>query len=115
MEEATIGMGSLLKKSMTGGLETQWRTFPGSFHASDRDQWTSGCINLAPCWFLQGREVSTALSPECYCSCGHFSHTGYHRPMDSSPRCRPPSEEKVVLRLLYLCSEQHCCPRQLFG
>ncbi|KAG2033073.1 hypothetical protein BDR03DRAFT_1014629 [Suillus americanus] len=35
MEEATIGMGSLLKKSMTGGPDTQWRTFPGNFHASN--------------------------------------------------------------------------------
>ncbi|KAG1887201.1 hypothetical protein F4604DRAFT_1675212 [Suillus subluteus] len=43
MEDATIGMGSLLMKSMTSGLDTQWRTFPG-------------CINLAPCWFMQGRE-----------------------------------------------------------
>ncbi|KAG1866110.1 hypothetical protein F4604DRAFT_1928112 [Suillus subluteus] len=56
MEDATIGMGSLLMKSMTSGLDTQWRTFPGSFHVSDRHQLTPGCINLAPCWFMQGWE-----------------------------------------------------------
>ncbi|KAG1837770.1 hypothetical protein F4604DRAFT_1942052 [Suillus subluteus] len=56
MEDATIGMGSLLMKSMTSGLDTQWRTFPGNFHASNRHQLTPGCINLAPCWFMQGRE-----------------------------------------------------------
>ncbi|KAG1853047.1 hypothetical protein F4604DRAFT_1933505 [Suillus subluteus] len=56
MEDATIGMGSLLMKSMTSGLDTQWRTFPGNFHASDRHQLTPGCINLAPCWFMQGQE-----------------------------------------------------------
>ncbi|KAG1887850.1 hypothetical protein F4604DRAFT_1501842, partial [Suillus subluteus] len=61
MEDATIGMGSLLMKSMTSGLDTQWRTFPGNFHASDRCQLTPGCINLAPCWFMQGREVSLLL------------------------------------------------------
>ncbi|KAG2030728.1 hypothetical protein BDR03DRAFT_1016831 [Suillus americanus] len=56
MEEATIGMGSLLKKSMTSGPGTQWRTFPGNFHTSNCHQLTPGCINLAPCWFQQGRE-----------------------------------------------------------
>ncbi|KAG2031183.1 hypothetical protein BDR03DRAFT_876534, partial [Suillus americanus] len=90
MEEATIGMGSLLKKSMTSGLDTQWRTFPGNFHTSDRHQLTPGCINLAPCWFQQGREVSTASSPECSCSCRHSSHMGFHQPMGSPLRCQPP-------------------------
>ncbi|KAG2064947.1 hypothetical protein BDR04DRAFT_1122208 [Suillus decipiens] len=53
MEEATIGIGSLLKKSMTSGPDTQWRTFTENFHASDQHQLTPGCISLAPCWFLQ--------------------------------------------------------------
>ncbi|KAG1769708.1 hypothetical protein EV702DRAFT_1049591 [Suillus placidus] len=47
MEEATIGMGYLLKKSMTKGLQTKWRMIPGYFHAS----------NQAPCWFQQGQEL----------------------------------------------------------
>ncbi|KAG1843424.1 hypothetical protein C8R48DRAFT_678765 [Suillus tomentosus] len=56
MEEATIGMGHLLKTSMTSGEETHWRTYAGYFHKSDRDPLTPGCINMAPCWFQQGRE-----------------------------------------------------------
>ncbi|KAG0694592.1 hypothetical protein DFH29DRAFT_880622 [Suillus ampliporus] len=56
MEEATVGMGYLLKKSMTSGQETKWRTFSGYFHMSDRRPVTLGCINIAPCWFQQGRE-----------------------------------------------------------
>ncbi|KAG1855365.1 hypothetical protein DFJ58DRAFT_841156 [Suillus subalutaceus] len=48
--------GPFWMKSMTSGLDTQWRTFPGNFHASDQRQLTPGCINLAPCWFMQGRE-----------------------------------------------------------
>ncbi|KAG0694176.1 hypothetical protein DFH29DRAFT_1006568 [Suillus ampliporus] len=35
MEEATVGMGYLLKKSMTSGQQTKWRTFSGYFHMSD--------------------------------------------------------------------------------
>ncbi|KIK32178.1 hypothetical protein CY34DRAFT_44078, partial [Suillus luteus UH-Slu-Lm8-n1] len=53
-------MGSHLTKSMSSGQDTQWRTFAGNFHTSDRQQLIPGCINLAPCWFQQGREVSTA-------------------------------------------------------
>ncbi|KAG1794826.1 uncharacterized protein HD556DRAFT_1442610 [Suillus plorans] len=56
MEEATIGMGHLLKTSMTSGEETHWRTYAGYFHKSDRRPLTPGCINMAPCWFQQGRE-----------------------------------------------------------
>ncbi|KAG1887752.1 hypothetical protein F4604DRAFT_1916572 [Suillus subluteus] len=44
----------------TGGEETQWRTFPEYFHMSDRRPLTPGCINIAPCWFQQGREVRPA-------------------------------------------------------
>ncbi|KAG1844902.1 hypothetical protein C8R48DRAFT_617675 [Suillus tomentosus] len=62
MEEATIGMGHLLKTSMTSGEETHWRTYAGYFHKSDRDPLTPGCINMAPCWFQQGREVRPAFS-----------------------------------------------------
>ncbi|KAG2114327.1 uncharacterized protein F5147DRAFT_650105 [Suillus discolor] len=40
MEDATVSMGHLLKTSMTGGEETQWRTFPGYFHHSNQ-----GAIN----------------------------------------------------------------------
>ncbi|KAG2087517.1 uncharacterized protein F5147DRAFT_781281 [Suillus discolor] len=78
MEEATVGMGHLLKTSMTGGEETQWRTFPGYFHHSNRGPLIPGCINMAPCWFQQGREpygfpptsvfapeVSATLKGEC--------------------------------------------------
>ncbi|KAG1805325.1 uncharacterized protein BJ212DRAFT_1486445 [Suillus subaureus] len=61
MEEATIGMGSLLKESMTSGPDTQWRTFLRNFHASDRHKLTPGYINLAPCWFLQGQEPHSFL------------------------------------------------------
>ncbi|KAG1866914.1 hypothetical protein F4604DRAFT_1585336 [Suillus subluteus] len=63
MEDTTIGMGSLLMKSMTSGLDTQWRTFPGNFHASNRRQLIPGCINLAPCWFMQGQEAD-GFTPE---------------------------------------------------
>ncbi|KAG2075577.1 hypothetical protein BDR04DRAFT_1114745 [Suillus decipiens] len=56
VEEATIGIGSLLKKSMTSGTDTQWRTFPRNFHTSNHHRLTPGCINLAPCWFQQGQE-----------------------------------------------------------
>jgi hypothetical protein len=61
MADATIGMGSLLKNSMTSGLDTWWRTFPGNFHNSDSHELMPGCINLAPCWFQQDQEVSIAL------------------------------------------------------
>ncbi|KAG1852526.1 hypothetical protein F4604DRAFT_1686629 [Suillus subluteus] len=60
MEEATVSMGYLLKTSMTGGEETKWRTFPEYFHMSDWRPLTPGCINIAPCWFQQGREVRLA-------------------------------------------------------
>ncbi|KAG1720613.1 hypothetical protein EDD22DRAFT_854601, partial [Suillus occidentalis] len=56
MVESTIGMGSLLRQSMSSGPDTQWRTFPRNFHTSDREQLIPGCINLAPCWFQQGQE-----------------------------------------------------------
>ncbi|KAG0693556.1 hypothetical protein DFH29DRAFT_881367 [Suillus ampliporus] len=56
MEEAMVGMGHLLKKSMTSGQETKWRTFSGYFHMSNCHPVTPGCINIAPCWFQQGRE-----------------------------------------------------------
>ncbi|KAG2068610.1 hypothetical protein BDR04DRAFT_1119598 [Suillus decipiens] len=54
MADATIGMGSLLKNSMTSGPDTQWRTFTGNFYNSNGQKLTPGCINLAPCWFQQG-------------------------------------------------------------
>ncbi|KAG0694102.1 hypothetical protein DFH29DRAFT_880938 [Suillus ampliporus] len=56
MEEATVSMGYLLKKSMTSGQETKWRTFSRYFHMSDRRPVTPGCINIASCWFQQGQE-----------------------------------------------------------
>ncbi|KAG1775260.1 hypothetical protein EV702DRAFT_1199580 [Suillus placidus] len=69
MEEATIGMGPLLTKSMSSAPDTQWRTFPGHFHASDCHRLTSGCINLAPYWFQQGQEphglpLANGFTPE---------------------------------------------------
>ncbi|KAG2134167.1 uncharacterized protein EDB93DRAFT_1092909 [Suillus bovinus] len=60
---------------MTSGPGSQWRTFPRNFHTGDQHQFTPGCINLAPCWFQQGREISTA-SPECSCSCRHSTLKG---------------------------------------
>ncbi|KAG0693024.1 hypothetical protein DFH29DRAFT_881794 [Suillus ampliporus] len=60
MEEATVSMGYLLKKSMTSGQQTKWRTFSGYFHMSDCRPLTPGCINIAPCWFQQGQEYLTA-------------------------------------------------------
>ncbi|KAG1728248.1 uncharacterized protein EDB91DRAFT_1086133 [Suillus paluster] len=56
MEAATVGMGYLLKTSITSGQESNWRTFSGHFHMSDCRLLTPGCINIAPCWFQQGRE-----------------------------------------------------------
>ncbi|KAG0693895.1 hypothetical protein DFH29DRAFT_1006832 [Suillus ampliporus] len=61
MEEATVGMGYLLKKSMTSGQETKWRTFSRYFHTSDRCPITPGCINIAPCWFQQGQEFPSLM------------------------------------------------------
>jgi hypothetical protein len=107
IEEATISMGSLLQKSMTGGMDTKWRIFLGNSHTSDWQQLTPGCINLAPCWFQQGWEVSTASSPECPCSCRCSSHIVFHRPMDSPPRCQSHWKEKMVPMSYYLCSVQH--------
>ncbi|KAG2132111.1 hypothetical protein DEU56DRAFT_757444 [Suillus clintonianus] len=62
MEEATAGMSFLLKKSMSSAQQTNWRTYAGHFHlgnqslVGDRPPVTPGCINVAPCWFHQGRE-----------------------------------------------------------
>ncbi|KAG1730099.1 uncharacterized protein EDB91DRAFT_1252759 [Suillus paluster] len=56
MAAATVGMGYLLKTSITSGQESNWRTFSGHFHMSDCHLLTPGCINIAPCWFQQGRE-----------------------------------------------------------
>ncbi|KAG1873175.1 hypothetical protein F4604DRAFT_1925671 [Suillus subluteus] len=72
MEQSTIGMGSLLGKSMTSGPDTQWRTVLGNFHTSDQPQLIPGCINLAPSGFSKAR-----------------SHMGFQRPMDLPPRCQP--------------------------
>ncbi|KAG2139256.1 hypothetical protein DEU56DRAFT_698823, partial [Suillus clintonianus] len=57
MEQATVNMGHLLKKSMTNGQQTKWRTFSKYFHSSNGSPLTPGCINIAPCWFQQGHEV----------------------------------------------------------
>ncbi|KAG2062558.1 hypothetical protein BDR04DRAFT_1165010 [Suillus decipiens] len=54
MVDATIGMGSLLKNSMTSGPDTQWKTFTRNFYNSNSHELTPGCINLAPFWFQQG-------------------------------------------------------------
>jgi hypothetical protein len=56
MYTATLGMSHHLRKSVTRGAG-QWRTNGANFHATDGADVTPGCINIAPCWFQQGREV----------------------------------------------------------
>jgi hypothetical protein len=63
MQSATMNMSDLLKKSVTSGKATKWRTHQSNFHESPGDILTPGCINISPCWFQQGREVSLY----CYC------------------------------------------------
>jgi hypothetical protein len=63
MYNATIGMGNLLKQSITTGKtstgqSSKWRTHSSNFYAAQEPQLTPGCINISPCWFQQGHEVS---------------------------------------------------------
>ncbi|KAG1901136.1 uncharacterized protein F5891DRAFT_1187832 [Suillus fuscotomentosus] len=55
MYTATLGMSHHLRKSVTHGA-SQWRTNGANFHATDGADVTPRCINIAPCWFQQGRE-----------------------------------------------------------
>jgi hypothetical protein len=63
MYAATVGMGDLLKKSITAGKAGLWRTDHLSFHEGADERLTPGCINLSPCWFQQGHEVRQTCSP----------------------------------------------------
>ncbi|KAG1798400.1 hypothetical protein EV424DRAFT_1546255 [Suillus variegatus] len=61
MYTATIGMGNLLKQSITSGKTStgqasKWRTHSTNFYASQEPQLKPGCINISPCWFQQGHE-----------------------------------------------------------
>jgi len=62
MHSATSGMSDVLKKSITTGKPTRWRTHKSSFHDAVDPALTPGCINISPCWFQQGREVSATLA-----------------------------------------------------
>ncbi|KAG1784522.1 uncharacterized protein HD556DRAFT_1314999 [Suillus plorans] len=55
MYTATLRMSHHLRKSVTRGAG-QWRTNGANFHATNGADVTPGCINIAPCWFQQGRE-----------------------------------------------------------
>jgi hypothetical protein len=57
MYAATVGMGDLLRQSVTAGMAAKWRTDQSSFHQGTDQRLTPGCINLSPCWFQQGHEV----------------------------------------------------------
>jgi|GraSoiStandDraft_47_1057283.scaffolds.fasta_scaffold28130_7 hypothetical protein len=57
MHQATDSMTDLLKRSVTTGKTTLWRTDRSNFHPSIDGQVTPGCINISPAWFQQGREV----------------------------------------------------------
>ncbi|KAG2056543.1 hypothetical protein BDR06DRAFT_1005845 [Suillus hirtellus] len=61
MYTATIGMGNLLKQSITSGKTStgqasKWRTHSTNFYASKEPQLKPRCINISPCWFQQGHE-----------------------------------------------------------
>ncbi|KAG2058422.1 hypothetical protein BDR06DRAFT_968434 [Suillus hirtellus] len=61
MYNATIGMGNLLKQSITTGKTSmgqlsKWRTHSSNFYATQEPQLTPRCINISPCWFQQGHE-----------------------------------------------------------
>lgn len=58
MRKATNDMCDLLKKSVTSRKTNHWRTHVSNFHPCVDDTVTAGCINISPCWFQQGREVS---------------------------------------------------------
>ncbi|KAJ8583552.1 hypothetical protein M405DRAFT_748453 [Rhizopogon salebrosus TDB-379] len=64
MYAATVGMGDLLKKSVTAGKAGPWRTDHLSFHEGANERLTPGCINLSPCWFQQGHEVLGHAAPK---------------------------------------------------
>ncbi|KAG2108200.1 uncharacterized protein F5147DRAFT_652922 [Suillus discolor] len=55
MYTATLRMSHHLQKSVIRGA-SQWRTNGANFHATDGTDVTPKCINIAPCWFQQGRE-----------------------------------------------------------
>ncbi|KAG0695406.1 hypothetical protein DFH29DRAFT_814205 [Suillus ampliporus] len=54
-------MGDLLKKSITNKESSNWRTQGSNFRPPDGPELTPGCINITPCWFQQGYEVSPAV------------------------------------------------------
>ncbi|KAG1730913.1 hypothetical protein EDB19DRAFT_1641076, partial [Suillus lakei] len=45
------------------GESGNWRTQGSNFLPPEGPELTPGCINIAPCWFQQGHEVSP---PQCY-------------------------------------------------
>ncbi|KAG1791282.1 hypothetical protein EV424DRAFT_1355061, partial [Suillus variegatus] len=58
---ATVGMGDLLRKSITTrnestGRTSKWWTNNSNFRAAMEPDLIPGCINISPCWFQQGRE-----------------------------------------------------------
>ncbi|KAG1789807.1 uncharacterized protein HD556DRAFT_1311007 [Suillus plorans] len=55
MYTTTLGMSHHLQKSVTHRA-SQWRTNGANFHATDGADVTPGCINIALCWFQQGRK-----------------------------------------------------------
>ncbi|KAG2337824.1 hypothetical protein BDR05DRAFT_861212, partial [Suillus weaverae] len=61
MYAATVAMGDLLKKSITDRKGSSWRTRGSNFRPSGTPRISPGCINIAPCWFQQGHEVSATL------------------------------------------------------
>ncbi|KAG0691871.1 hypothetical protein DFH29DRAFT_1009944 [Suillus ampliporus] len=61
MYMATIAMGDLLKRSITNKESSNWRTQGSNFQPPDGLELTPGCINITPCWFQQGYEVSPAV------------------------------------------------------
>lgn len=66
MFTATQSMGDLLKTSITTGKTGGWRTCQNNFWPTETPGLSARCINIAPCWFQQGREVGHYFwSPEC--------------------------------------------------
>jgi len=57
MYATTVGMGDLLRQSVTAGKVAKWRTDESSFHEGTDERLIPGCINLSPCWFQLGHEV----------------------------------------------------------
>ncbi|KAG1897294.1 uncharacterized protein F5891DRAFT_982687 [Suillus fuscotomentosus] len=56
-----VGMGDLLRKSITTrnestGRTSKWWTNNSNFRAAMEPGLIPGCINISPCWFQQGRE-----------------------------------------------------------